>query len=275
MAGMRKFLIPWILPVLVVTIGCAKPTEVNSNPWLVPFQERQVSTVSRSHMRAMVRLANVYKDHGMDEEYMHSMVTAVEIFAGDSGVTFQLLNEFIDRINIKRSDRAMQENALTGLGIDSHDISRENLPPEYGRAEAIQYLDTIDELETLYEECYRILSSACGQIPYNAELYYRTAHLQYLRAGEDGDRDKYRDATAFLKRAIASDSRHLESYYLIALTYERLDDTDRAMRFWRLFEVIYEIAPETLGREFITPDRERMHNEALRHLEELSVNADQ
>jgi tetratricopeptide (TPR) repeat protein len=134
------------------------------------------------------------------------------------------------------------------------------------------YLDARKDLDAQYYECYRLMRVSCGQIPYNAELYYRTASLQYLRADEDGDRDKYKDAINWLKRAIASDSGHIESYHLIALAYERLGDKDRAARFWRLFEVIYEIAPEVMGEGFITPARESLHYEAMAHLDALGTN---
>jgi tetratricopeptide (TPR) repeat protein len=95
--------------------------------------------------------------------------------------------------------------------------------------------------------------------------------LQFLRADEDGDRTKYKDAINYLKRAIASDSGHLESYHLIALAYERLGDKDRAIRFWNLFETIYEVSPQVMGKDFITPERERLHEEALAHLESLGA----
>ena len=69
--------------------------------------------------------------------------------------------------------------------------------------------------------------------------------------------------------SVAADSSNLESYRLIAIAYERLGDNDRALRFWRLFEVIYEIAPETIPNWEATPDREAMHEEALLHIEIL------
>ncbi len=227
-------------------------------------------------MRAMNRLAQLYKSKGMEEEYIRALTTAVELYAGDTGVTYELLNELIGRINDGRYDVSNLEEMLRGMGIDPATLSADNLPEsDRARQGAIRYLEAKEDLEALYNECYRILSSACGQIPYNADLYYRTAHLQFLRAEEDGDRDKYKDAINFLKRAIASDSSHLESYHLLALAYERLDDSDRAVRFWRLFEVVYEIAPETMGETFITPERERMHMEALEHLEALGATADE
>jgi len=264
-----------VLALLALSIGvtgCPKPRDVVPNPWLVPFQERHGSAVSRSQMRAMVRLAQMYRERGLKDEYLRALTTAVELYAGDTEVTYQLLNELIGMINKSRSDVSQRKALLSRMGIDASSLSTGSLPADDpARREAQAYLESREKLEALYEETYRILSTACGQIPYNAELYYRTAHLQYLRAEEDGDRDKYKDAINFLKRAIASDSSHLESYHLIALAYERLGDTDRAMRFWRLFEVVYEIAPETVGEGFLTPEREQLHREALRHLESLGA----
>jgi len=260
---------------LLITTGCPSPREVSPNPWLVPFRQRHSSAVSRSQMRAMTRLANIYKNKGMEKEYVHALTTAVELYAGDIETTFELLNELIGKINEGRADVARRESSLSRLGIDPESVTDENTD-ELGisQREAETYLEAKADLEELYDETYRILSSACGQIPYNAELYYRTAHLQFLRVEDDGDRDKYRDAINFLKRAIASDSSHLESYHLIALAYERLGDTNRAERFWRLFEVVYEIAPETYGERFITPQREAMHREAIEHLEDLDASDD-
>jgi tetratricopeptide (TPR) repeat protein len=250
--------------------GCSAPREVVSNPWLVPFQERYNSEVSLSQMRAMVRMAHFYQSMGMEKEYLHGMTLAVEIYAGDIPVTFELLNTLIDGINSARSDVSGEKTVLARMGLNSSMLSRENLPSdEPARSEALHYLDIKDSLEAQYEECYRILKNACGQIPYNAELYYRLAHLQYLRAEEDGDTNKYKDAINYLKRAIASDSSHLESYYLIAMAYEKINDNERAVRFWRLFEVIYDIAPEVMGEGFITPERENMHRNALQHLAAL------
>lgn len=227
-------------------------------------------------MRAMVRLAMIYKNHAMEKEYVHAMTTAVELYAGDIEITFELLNELIGKINESRGDVARRESSLSRLGVDPSLLTVGNTPyTGISQREAEAYLEAKANLEELYDETYRILSSACGQIPYNAELYYRTAHLQFLRAEDDGDRDKYRDAINFLKRAIASDSSNLESYHLIALAYERLGDMDRAVRFWRLFEVVYEIAPETRGPGFISPQRESMHREALEHLEMLDVSGDE
>jgi tetratricopeptide (TPR) repeat protein len=97
------------------------------------------------------------------------------------------------------------------------------------------------------------------------------ASLQFIRAEENNDRTLYKDAINYLKRAIASDSGHLESYHLIALAFERLGDNERAIRFWQLFETIYEIAPQVMGEGFITPERERMHRDALEHLAALGA----
>jgi tetratricopeptide (TPR) repeat protein len=265
-----KFVTLFLSLLLVASAGCSGSDNVITNPWLVPFQKRHGSALSRSQMRAMVRLARVYQEAGMNREYLHAMTTGVELYAGDIGVTFELLNILIDKINAGRSELSGHRTELSRLGIDPDDI--DPLPDGLtGDQESAveRYLESRSSLEGLYEETYRILSSACGQIPYNPELYYRTAHLQFLRAEEDGDRDKYKDAINFLKRAIASDSSHLESYHLIATSYERMGDRDRALRFWRLFEVIYEIAPQTMGPSFVTPQREVMHEEALRHIEEL------
>jgi tetratricopeptide (TPR) repeat protein len=264
------------MALLLFITGCPSPHEVSPNPWLVPFGQRHSSAVSRSQMRSMVRLAQIYKNHRMEKEYIHAMTTAVELYAGDIEVTFELLNELIGKINESRADVARRESSLSRLDIDPSLLTADQIPyTGSSRREAEAYLEAKSNLEALYEETYRILSSACGQIPYNADLYYRTAHLQFLRAEDDGDRDKYRDAINFLKRAIASDSSSLESYHLIALAYERLGDTDRAIRFWRLFEVVYEIAPETMGPGFITPQRESMHREALEHLEALGASTDE
>lgn len=249
--------------------SCHKPADVTPNPWLVPGDERFESSVSRSQMRAMYRLAGIYKDAGLHFEYIHALTTAIELFAGDIDVTFELLNELIGGINNTLDEVARQKSVLSGVGIDPSTLSRDNgtqLSPQEGL-----YLDTRDKLEAQYEECYRILRNACWQIPYNTELYFRTANLQFLRAEEDGDEEKYKDAIAYLKRAIATDSSHLESYRLIAITYERLGNTELAIRFWRLFEVIYEIAPEIRGEGFITPEIGQMHEEALEHLEALGA----
>jgi len=198
--------------------------------------------MSRSQMRAMARLARFYAEAEMDKEYVSAMTTAVELFAGDRNITFELINALIDKINNLRIQIAS------------------NPSPELK-----------SELEGRYEELLRIMRSACNQIPYNSELYFRTASLQFLRAEEGGDREKYKDAINFLKRAIASDSGHLESYHLLAMCYERLGDEERALRFWRLFEVIYEMAPEIMGREFITDSRKSMHNDAVRRIAELEA----
>jgi tetratricopeptide (TPR) repeat protein len=268
----RIFLSSTALLLLLAICGCPSRKEIVSNPWLVPFQERHASDISRSQMRSMARLAHIYRDKGMEKEYVHALTTAVELYAGDADVTFELLNVLIDKINGDRRDLNQIKNSLAAQGIEPSQITPgfQTNSPEL-QALADTYLQSKATLEALYEEAYRILSNACGQIPYNAELYYRTAHLQYLRAEEDGDRNKYKDAINYLKRAIASDSSHLESYYLIALCYERLGDTERAIRFWRLFEVIYNIAPETMGPGFITPGREQMHEQALARLEALGA----
>ncbi len=259
----------------VLNISCTDSGDVITNPWLVPFRERHGSAVSRSQMRAMVRLARFYQDAGMQAEYHHSLTTGVELYAGDIGVTFELLNVLIDGINAGRASLTRRKAEHTGLGIAPESITIDIVPepglPDAAGEALTGYIESLTELETLYEEAYRILSSACGQIPYNPELYYRTAHLQFLRAEEDGDRDKYKDAINYLKRSIASDSSHLESYHLLATSYERLGDSDRSLRFWRLFEVIYEIAPQTVGQGFITPQREAMHEEALERITELEA----
>jgi tetratricopeptide (TPR) repeat protein len=264
------------IPLLILTclsaliIGsCHHAADVTPNPWLVPGDERFESSVSRSQMRAMYRLAGIYNDAGLHYEYIHALTTAVELFAGDIDITFQLLNELIGSINNTLDEVARQKSALTAAGIDPSTLSRDN-GSELSPQEAL-YLDTKDKLEAQYEECYRILKNACWQIPYNTELYYRTADLQFLRAEADEDPEKYKDAIAYLKRAIATDSSSLQSYRLIAITYERLGEPDLAIRFWRLFEVIYEIAPEIKGEGFITPEIERMHEEALEHLETLGA----
>ena len=267
---MRKFAISFFIVWVLFTLSCANPVKVVSNPWLVPFQDRHGSTLSRSQMRAMVRLANVYMKAGMEKEYQSSMVTAVELYAGDKDVTFELINFLIDKINRKRAELQDRRNELQSLGVDPKSVTRDNLPQaEPAHAKASQYMDSREMLESQYEECFRILSNACWQMPYDPELYYRIASLQYLRAEEDGDRNKYKDAVNFLKRGIASDSGHLESYHLIALAYEKLGDNDRAIRFWQLFETIYEIAPQVMGKQFVTQQRERLHREALQHLEQL------
>jgi len=262
--------------VAVILAGCPAREEIISNPWLVPFKDRHGSAISRSQMRSMVRLGHFYRDNGLGQEYEHAMVTAVELYAGDIEVTFELLNIMIDRINAARREIGQVRNALGNLGIDPGSVGG-GYVAENDEVQVLAdgYIEANNELEALYEETYRILSSACGQIPYNAELYYRTAHLQFLRAEEDGDRDKYKDAINFLKRAIASDSSHLESYHLIAVSYERMGDDERAKRFWRLFEVIYEIAPQTMGPGFVTPHREGMHEEALARLEVLESDTNQ
>ena len=269
---MRKFLQYILLAGLLATTGCPRPGEVVSNPWLVPFQKRHASDISRSQMRAMARLAHIYKDRGMEKEYGGALTTAVELYAGDRTVTFELLNYLIDGINRTRQNLAGLKSQLARAGVDTKTLSPDALPEsEPIRSTAIAYLDLHDKLEAQYKECYRILSNACCQIPYDADLYYRTAGLQFLRADENGDREKYRDAVNYLKRAIASDSGHLESYYLIALCFERLGDKDRAVRFWQLFETIYEVGPQVMGAGFITPDRERLHREAVAHLQQLGA----
>ncbi len=253
-----------------LTQGCGTKEEINANPWLVEYTSRHGSTVSRSQMRAMVRLGNFYREQGLESEYVHCLTTAVELYAGDMDVTFDLLNILIESINEKRTEVLGMESVLERYNIDTDTISVDNLLHiDAGRDVAENYLEARSDLESQYEECYRILVISCTQIPYNAELYFNTAHLQYLRASDDGDRDKFKIAIEYLKRAIASDSAHLESYHLIALTYEKLNDMDRALRFWRLFEVIYEMAPETLGQGFLTPYREGLHAEALEHIAEI------
>lgn len=223
-------------------------------------------------MRAMVRLANIYRLAGMDREYVGAMTTAVELFAGDRQVTFELINRMIDDTNRLRAEIYGLKRSLNQMGINPDSLSPDNLPQDETELSiAVSYLNTRDELEFQYRECYRILANACGQIPYDPELYYRIASLQYLRAEEDGDRTKYKDAINYLKKAIASDSSHLESYHLIAMAYERLGDKERAKRFWQLFETIYEIAPMVMGKNFITPEREKLHQEAIQHLANLGV----
>jgi tetratricopeptide (TPR) repeat protein len=264
--------IAYILVVsLLVVSACTKPHESTTNPWLVPFLERQTSTVSRSQMRAMTELAHVYKNAGLENEYVLSMVTAIDIYAGDRDVTFELLNHLIDRINNSRASAYQLKNNLTSAGIDPLTLNSDNLPTGEFHDIAAQYLTQHNDLNTQYEECYRILKSAALQIPYDPELYYRVASLQYIRAEDDGDRDKYKDAIFYLKRAIASDSGHLESYHLIAMCFEKLNDKDRAIRFWQLFEIIYQIAPQVMGQNFITPDRQKLHDEALQHLNQLGA----
>ena len=54
-----------VLATMIMVIGCTDSGRVVSNPWLVPFQERHGSAVSRSQMRAMVRLARFYQEAGM------------------------------------------------------------------------------------------------------------------------------------------------------------------------------------------------------------------
>ena len=271
--GMGKHRTYVLLMAFLILTGCPKPRELTTNPWLVPFQEKQTSTVSRSQMRAMAKLAHIYRDAGLEKEYVAAMVTAIDIYAGDQDVTFELLNYLIDKINGARSDLSSLRNRLTSLGVDARQLTNDNLPRENPDALRIatEYLATKDNLDAQYEECYRVLRSAAIQIPYNPDLYYRVASLQYIRAAEDGDRDKYKDAIYYLKRAIASDSGHLESYHLIALAYEKLNDRERAVRFWQLFEIIYDIAPQVMGQGFITPDRERLHREALQHLADLGA----
>ena len=252
--------------------GCPGHREVVSNPWLVPYQDRHGSALSRSQMRAMVRLADIYKAAGMDKEYRGAMITAVEIFAGDRDVTFELLNHLIDRINRSRAAVGAMKQNLPALDIDPRSLTRGNLPAaEPAHSAAVRYLDMVDELRNRYEEGHLMLANACWQIPYDPELYYRMASLQFIRAEENNDRTLYKDAVNYLKRAIASDSGHLESYHLIALAFERLGDNERAIRFWQLFETIYEIAPQVMGEGFITPERERMHREALEHLAALGA----
>lgn len=266
-------LILYCLAILILA-SCQRPVNVTPNPWLVPGEERSASSVSRSQMRAMYRLAGIYESAGMQFEYVHALTTAVELYAGDTGVTFELLNELIEGINISLNEVSRLKNELIRSGIDPSTLlgkGSQTLPLRPGSELAESYLEAREKLEAQYEECYRILKNACWQIPYNTELYFRTANLQFLRAEEDGDEEKYRDAIAYLKRAIATDSSHLESYRLIAVTYERLGNTELAIRFWRLFEVIYEIAPEIRGEGFITPQIEEMHEEALRHIENLGV----
>jgi tetratricopeptide (TPR) repeat protein len=234
----------------------------------VPFQQRQGSAISRSQMRAMVRLADIYKSAGMEKEYLGSMVTAVEIFAGDKQVTFDLLNYLIDGINRSRANVMALGSQLRSRGVDPASVPLEGALQD---STAAAYQSAKLQLDSQETECYRIMSNACWQIPYNADLYYRTASLQFIRAQDDGDQSKYKDAINFLKRAIASDSGHLESYDLIALAYEKLGDKNRAIRFWQLFETVYEIAPQVIGPGFITPERQRLHAEAVAHLAQLGA----
>jgi tetratricopeptide (TPR) repeat protein len=251
---------------------CMKARDVSANPWLVPYLERQSSTVSRSQMRAMSDLSHIYRDAGMQKEYVAAMVAAIDIYAGDRDVTFELLNYLIDKINTSRADLFSLKHQLENNGVDVFSLSGENLPAsDEARALAVEYLNLKDSLNSRYEECYRILRSAAIQIPYDAELYYRVASLQYIRAEDDGDREKYKDAIYYLKRAIACDSGHLESYQLIAMSFERLGDKDRAIRFWQLFEIIYQIAPQVMGEGFVTPQRQRLHQQALQHLNDLGA----
>ena len=227
-------------------------------------------------MRAMVRLGDIYKQAGMEKEYVGCLTTAVELFAGDSNVTFELLNILIDRVNRTRTAISEKKTELKRMRVDPETLTENSVPSsEPMRSAALAYLEELESLDTQYNECYRLMRVSCGQIPYNAELYYRTASLQYLRAEEDGDRDKYKDAINWLQRAIASDSGHIESYHLIALAYEKLGDNDRAVRFWRLFEVIYEIAPEVMGKDFLTPQRESLHYEAMAHLDALGASKEE
>lgn len=268
---MRKEFLGFLLVLPLLLTACPGHKDVVANPWLVPFQERTGSALSRSQMRAMVRLAGIYKTTGMEAEYRGSMITAVEIFAGDRDVTFELLNHLIDRINQTRMLVATTKQTLVSFGIDPATLSRENLKGVPSNPYVDMYLSTVDELKAQYEECHLMLANACWQIPYDPELYYRMASLQYIRAAESNDRTLYKDAVNYLKRGIASDSGHLESYHLIALTYEKLGDKQRAIRFWQLFETIYEIAPQVMGAGFITPEREQMHREALEHLAALGA----
>ncbi|MCK4719086.1 hypothetical protein KAU08_00430 [bacterium] len=266
---MRRSSLILVLLIIIFSSGCRTSTDVNPNPWLVAGEDRFSSSVSRSQMRALYRLSHIYKDAGLQYEYIHALTTAVELFAGDINITYELLNELIEGINVTRNLASQQRIILSQNGIDASSLTRDEDEPLDEQVEA--YLNILDKLEARYDECFRILRNACWQIPYNPDLYYRTAHLQFLRAEEDGDEVKYTDAIAYLKKAIATDSSHLESYRLIAIAYERLDQKELATRFWRLFEVIYEIAPEVRGEGFITPDRESMHEEALSHLERLGA----
>lgn len=265
-----------LLIIMIYATGCIKKPDATPNPWLVPFQERTTNAVSRSQMRAMNRLGNIYLEAGLEEEYESAMNTAMELYAGDLDVTFTRINMLIDRINRQRNEVLQWAGNLRRAGIDPSELSNESLPEsEPERSEAVDYLEAVRELDERYRECSRIMAIACTAIPYNADLYYRTANLQYIRAREDGDRDKFRDAINYLRRAIATDSRHLESYHLIALSYEELGDNDRAVRFWRLLEVVYDIAPEIMGEEFLTEEREALHLTALVHLEELGAGAEE
>ena len=274
MSRLKAIWVIFALAMLPVFSGCIKSPETVPNPWLVPFQERHGSEISRSQMRAMVRLADIYRDAGFQKEYLSSMITAVELYAGDQTVTFELLNTLIEGINKTRGEIAGYRLSLLGLGINPDQLSGENLPDaDPAWRIGTEFLNKRDELETQYNECYRILSVACGQIPYNAELYYRTASLQYLRGLEDPDEEsrieKFKDAINFLKRAIASDSTHLESYDLIASCYQQLGDTNREIRFRRLFEVVYKIAPDVIGEGFISPQRREMHTKSEERLTSL------
>jgi len=267
-----RILLSISLLVFLTSTGCTDTPEVSPNPWLVDFQSRHGSPVSHSQMRAMLRLAYTYRDHGLENEYLHSLTTAVELYAGDIDVTTELINHLIEKINETTSTVRQFDGILERFGIDKETLSHETLQfIESGAEQAGAYLDVKDELEGYFEECYRILSMACGQLPYNTDFYYRTAQLQFIRAEQDGDRDKYKDAINFLKRAIATKSWHLESYHLIAQAYEKLGDTDRALRFWKQFEVIYEVGPQTLGDGFITQATIEMHEEALVHIADLEA----
>jgi len=263
------------LLILALSSGCGDSTNVTPNPWLVEFQNRHGSPVSHSQMRAMLRLAYTYRDHGMEAEYIHALTTGVELYAGDMDVTTELINYMIGRINETNLVLKQHEGIIERYGIDKATLTDDSVQYiENGADEAKAYLATKKELETEFEECYRILSMACGQLPYNTDFYYRTAQLQYIRAEQDGDPEKYRDAINFLKRAIATKSWHLESYHLIAQAYEKLGDNRRALRFWKQFEVIYEVAPQTLGEGVITDEIREMHGDAVRRIAELEGEID-
>jgi tetratricopeptide (TPR) repeat protein len=260
-----------LLLLLLFGVSCSTGPNASPNPWLVPFQDRSTSAVSRSQMRAMARLANIYREAGLEAEYEGCISTAFDLYPGDLDNTYTYLNILIDRINVQREEVTRQRQALVSNGIDIDSLTRDSLPGnEPERSEAVAYLDAQDELQQKYDSCYRIMAIACDAVPYNADLYYTTANLQYMRAVETDDRDKYKDAIYYLKKAISTDSGHLESYSLIALCYEKLGDNDRAIRFWRLLETVYEIAPEVI-EDFRTPEHEEMHRIALQHLANLGA----
>ena len=259
-----KILIPFLL---FAIIGCSVERESSPNPWLVPFQDRTGSAVSRSQMRAMVRMGNIYLKAGLQREYELCIGTAFDLYPGDIDTTFAYLNILIEKINERRAEVLGKKAELERTGIDVGNLSQENLPEnEPVLSLALDYLESQENLEESYENCYRAMAIACDAVPYNADLYYTTANLQFIRGDETGDRDKYIDAINYLKRAISSDSGHIQSYWLIATCYEKLGDTDRAIRFWKLLDVVYNIAPEVMP-DFQTDERAALHRDALRYLE--------